>query len=78
MTGERQTGSRDWRLVGPERIREIEPHARAVRALYSAEHGITDYKLVTEAMAKNIRSMGGKIFLSSPVQSIRRADGSST
>jgi (S)-2-hydroxyglutarate dehydrogenase len=61
-------------MVGPERIREIEPHARAVRALYSPNTAITDYKLVAEAMAKRIADMGGRIFLSTRVQAIKRSD----
>jgi (S)-2-hydroxyglutarate dehydrogenase len=62
-------------LSGPERIREIEPHARAVRALYSPNTAITDYRMVAEAMAKNIVDAGGSIFLSSQVHAIRRTDG---
>ncbi len=62
-------------MVGPERAREIEPHARAVRALYSPITGITDYKAVAEAMGKRIAAAGGGIFLSSPIHAIRRSDG---
>ena len=58
-------------LVGPERIREIEPHARAVRALFSPNTAIVDYKMVAEAMAKNVVGAGGKVFLSSQVIAIR-------
>jgi L-2-hydroxyglutarate oxidase len=67
-------GIQGLELIGPERTREIEPHARAVRALYSPNTGITDYKLVAEAMAKNFRETGGQIFLSSRVLSLHRAD----
>ena len=62
-------------LIGPERIREIEPHARAVRALYSPNTAITDYRMVAEAMAKRIVDAGGSIFLSSRVHAIKRSDG---
>jgi (S)-2-hydroxyglutarate dehydrogenase len=62
-------------LIGPERIREIEPHARAVRALYSPITAITDYRMVAEAMAKRIVDAGGEIFLSSRVHAIKRSDG---
>jgi L-2-hydroxyglutarate oxidase len=62
-------------LIGPERIREIEPHARAVRALYSRNTAITDYRMVAEAMAKRIVDAGGSIFLSSRVHAIKRSDG---
>ena len=62
-------------LIGPERIRELEPHARAVRALYSPNTAITDYRMVAEAMAKRIVDAGGSIFLSSRVHAIKRSDG---
>ncbi len=68
-------GIQGLEIVGPERIREIEPHARAVRALYSPNTGITDYKLVAEAMAQKVKEMGGRIFLSSRVLSMRNSDG---
>ena len=60
-------------MVGPGRIQEIEPHARAVRALYSSNTAITDYRAVAEAMAKRITGAGGNIFLSSQVRAIRRS-----
>ncbi|MBN1570751.1 MAG: L-2-hydroxyglutarate oxidase [Acidobacteria bacterium] len=68
-------GIKGLELVGPERVREIEPHARAVRALYSPNTAITDYRLVAEAMAKRVADMGGKVFLSAEVQAIDRLDG---
>jgi (S)-2-hydroxyglutarate dehydrogenase len=67
-------GIQGLEMVGPERIREIEPHARAVRGLYSPSTGITDYKQVSEAMAKRIVDMGARIFLSTRVQAIKRSD----
>jgi L-2-hydroxyglutarate oxidase len=68
-------GIQGLELVGPERIREIEPHARAVQALYSPNTAITDFKLVAEAMAKRIVDRGGRIFLSTRVQAINRSEG---
>lgn len=62
-------------MVGPERIHEIEPHARAVRALYSPNTGITDYAQVANAMAKNIAAAGGRVFCSAEVRKIVRTGG---
>jgi L-2-hydroxyglutarate oxidase len=62
-------------MVGPERIREIEPHAKAVRALYSPNTAITDFRQVAGAMASRIADMGGTILLSARVQAIKRSDG---
>jgi (S)-2-hydroxyglutarate dehydrogenase len=58
--------------VGPERMREIEPHIRGVRALWSPRTGITDYTLVTRAYADDVRARGGAIQLSRPVTAIER------
>jgi len=58
--------------VGPERIREIEPHVRGVRALWSPRTGITDFTLVTRAYADDVRARGGAVELSRPVTAIER------
>jgi (S)-2-hydroxyglutarate dehydrogenase len=58
--------------VGPERLREIEPHVQGVRALWSPRTGITDFTLVTRAFADDVRTRGGAIELSRPVTAIER------
>lgn len=58
--------------VGPERIRELEPHAAGIRALWSPRTGIVDYARVTDAYAADVRARGGVIELSRPVTAIRR------
>ncbi len=58
--------------VGPERMREIEPHVRGVRALWSPRTGITDFRLVTRAYADDVRARGGAIELSRPVTAIEQ------
>jgi L-2-hydroxyglutarate oxidase len=44
--------------VGPERIRELEPHAAGVRGLWSPETGIVDFRRVALAMAEDLRGHG--------------------
>jgi (S)-2-hydroxyglutarate dehydrogenase len=62
--------------VGPERIREIEPHAAGIRALWSPRTGIVDFGRVAAAFADDIRARGGSIVVSCPVTAIeRRPDG---
>lgn len=62
--------------VGPERIRELEPHARGIRALWSPRTGITDFSRVARSFADDVRAMGAPVELSRPVTAIaRRADG---
>ena len=46
-----------------DEIAAIEPNIRAVGAIHSPFTGIVDYKLVTEAMARDFESLGGKIRL---------------
>lgn len=68
-------GIQGLEIIEPERIREIEPHAKAVRALYSPNTAITDFQKVAKAMAARIADMDGTIFLSSQVLAIKRSDG---
>jgi (S)-2-hydroxyglutarate dehydrogenase len=44
--------------IGPERIRELEPHAAGIRGLWSPETGIIDYRRVALAMAEDLREQG--------------------
>jgi L-2-hydroxyglutarate oxidase len=48
-------------LIGPERLREIEPHCVGVQALWSPNTGIVDYNRVTAAYADDVRASGGDI-----------------
>jgi L-2-hydroxyglutarate oxidase len=62
--------------VGPERIRELEPHAAGIRALWSPRTGVVDFLRVTHAYADEVRARGGTIALGRPVTAIeRRAEG---
>ncbi len=58
--------------VGPERIGEIEPHARGIRALWSPGTGITDYTQVAQAYADDVRAMGATIETRRAATSITR------
>jgi L-2-hydroxyglutarate oxidase LhgO len=55
----------EW--LGPERIRELEPHAAGIAGIRVPQEGIVDYPAVTQAMCAEIRSRGGEIHLSSEV-----------
>ena len=57
--------------VGPERMAEIEPHAVAVRGLWSPGTGIIDYVAVSLAYADDVRRAGGSIHLGHEVRAIR-------
>jgi L-2-hydroxyglutarate oxidase LhgO len=62
--------------VGRERIREIEPHAAGIRALWSPGSGIIDFRAVALALGNEIRARGGEIRTGARVMGIRPADPS--
>ena len=61
-------------MVGPERIRELEPHARGLRALHVPSAGIVDYARVARAFAQLIQQGGGDIRLSARVTRLLQRD----
>jgi L-2-hydroxyglutarate oxidase len=63
------------RSIGPEELREIEPHAAGLRSLAVAATGIIDYVAVAEAYATRIGRNGGEIRTSARVMAIRRSGG---
>ena len=56
--------------VGPERIRELEPHAVGIRALWSPGTGIVDYLAVAHAFARDVVERGASIETRRAVESI--------
>jgi L-2-hydroxyglutarate oxidase len=65
-------GLRGLRRLGPEELREFEPHVRGVGALWVPEEGITDFRAVSLALAKEIEVRGGKILTGSSVIGLRK------
>jgi len=59
------------RLIRPEHLREIEPHASGLRALVVPSTGITDYGKVCEKYAELICTQGGTILTSTAVTGLR-------
>ena len=55
-------GVPDLEIVEPDRLAEIEPHTRGVRALWAPHTGIVDYVRVANAYAGKFQSAGGDIF----------------
>jgi L-2-hydroxyglutarate oxidase len=56
--------------VGPERMREIEPHVAGIKALWSPSTGVVDYLRVSHAYAADIEARGATIDLDRAVTSI--------
>jgi len=63
-------GLKDLQIIGPERLKELEPHATGIQGLHVPETGIIDYKKVAAAYAEKIRDAGGDIRLSQRVVGI--------
>ena len=65
-------------IVGPERLREIEPHTHGVKALWAPRTGIVDYVKVATAYANRFQEAGGDIFTGAPVRGIRKSSDAIT
>jgi L-2-hydroxyglutarate oxidase len=61
------------RRVGPSEIREIEPYATGLAALYSPRTAITDYPRIAQSFADDILAAGGEVRLDFPVTRITPA-----
>lgn len=69
----RENGLRGLRLLEPDALREIEPHANGVAAIAVPEEGIADYAAVCRKLASLVLEKGGTIKTSAAVRAIRRA-----
>ena len=65
-------GVPDLEIVGPERLKEIEPHAAGIQALWAPHTGIVDFTKVATAYANKFQQAGGNIFTGAPVRKITR------
>ncbi|HME35856.1 MAG TPA: L-2-hydroxyglutarate oxidase [Candidatus Sulfotelmatobacter sp.] len=61
------------RMIGPEELREIEPHGAGLKALVVPATGITDYAVVCAKFAELISAGGGTVLTSAAATGIRRA-----
>jgi L-2-hydroxyglutarate oxidase LhgO len=57
-------------IIGPERLKEIEPHTSGVKALWAPRTGIIDYVKVATAYANRFQQAGGDIYTDAPVRSV--------
>jgi len=63
-------GLKSLAIIGPERLKEIEPHATGIKGLHVPETGIVDYRKVAAAYAEKVRDANGDIRLSQRVVGI--------
>ncbi len=64
-------------IVDPEQIKDIEPHVKAIRALWAPGTGIVDYRKVAAAYVDRVKVRGGDIHFNSELKSVKRS-GSTT
>lgn len=60
--------------IGPEELREIEPHAAGIAALKVPETGIVDYTEVTGAFAATVEALGGELRTNAEVEEISETE----
>jgi L-2-hydroxyglutarate oxidase len=64
------------RRLGPEELREIEPHAGGVAALHVPQEGIVDYPAVCAALQARLTERGARVVTGARVQKLRNtSDG---
>lgn len=59
-------------MIGPERLKELEPHVAGVRALWAPSTGIINYRNVAWVYAMRFQQAGGDVFTNAPVHRIDR------
>ena len=62
-------------IIGPERLRELEPHSAGIGAIHVPEAGIVDYVKVCERMADHVRRGNGEVRTGVRVTGLRRSNG---
>ncbi len=69
-------GLQGLRRLGPEKVREREPHVAGIAGLEVAETGIVDFVALARAYAERVRERGGEVRTGARLLAIRRqADG---
>jgi L-2-hydroxyglutarate oxidase LhgO len=66
-------GVPDVRMIGLDRMREIEPASRGKAALHSPHTAIVDYAGVTRALGADVQAAGGRVLLGQQVTGFRRS-----
>ncbi len=68
----RANGLEGLKRLGPEQLREHEPHASGVAGLFVPQTGIVDFATVTRAFAEVVRESGGEILTRACVRVVTR------
>lgn len=68
----RENGVPGVARLGPDGIRDVEPHAVGLVGLHSPTTAITDFVAVAEQLADDVRRGGGRVLLDTPVLDLRQ------
>ena len=68
-------GVPDLSVIGPDRLREIEPHAAGIRALHVPHAGIIDFEQVCVKLGQLVAAAGGQVRTGTELRRIRHEDG---
>ncbi len=68
-------GAEGLEIIDKERLAELEPHAAGVKAIFSPNTGIIDFKRVSQAYAIEFGENGGDLYTNTAVRSITNRDG---
>jgi len=66
----RANGVPGLRRIGPQELRELEPHVRGMAALHSPATGIVDFAAVARALADDVRAGGGEVVTAAEVEGV--------
>lgn len=66
----RANGVENLKLIGPEELKEIEPHARGLKALWIPDSHVVSYRTIAEKLCEILRSKGAQILFGEEVLKI--------
>ena len=70
-----ENGAQGLEMVDAGRLRELEPHAVGIRAIFSPKTGIVDFTRVSHKYAEEVNTNGGDVLTGTRARSIARRDG---
>jgi L-2-hydroxyglutarate oxidase len=65
-------------VIGPERLRELEPHVQGLAAIHVPEAGRIDYPTVAARLADTVRKAGHAVLMGRAVSAMRESNGEIT
>jgi (S)-2-hydroxyglutarate dehydrogenase len=71
----RANGVPGLKRVGPDELRELEPHAAGIEGLHSPQTGIVDFAGVARALAQQLEAGGGVVVTRCAVEGFARQNG---